>query len=264
MLKRKTIFYPSATPNRHHLETNDSPVGVASNPIVFECKPRSRHSSSSSDSSSSSYYSSSSDSSVPPVSAPGNIDVHYPSSPDSSPASPVRHRSDPPPPPTDNIDLDSSSSSNSSYDSNGHREPPPDKFAEDTIEQSVYEVPDQPHYVILKEGTNQGKLALTDQLGFSYSLKDKSKKTFTWRCVHRPSYAPPCNAKVKQRITEGVDFAEIYDQADFTFVPPSFSDPHYHIAKDGIHKQKEVMRDAKKAAMEEKFKASRQIVMAEL
>lgn len=68
----------------------------------------------------------------------------------------------------------SSSSSKSSYESDGHRKRPPESFAEDTLKQSVSKVPDQPHYVVLKDGSNKQNVSLIDQQGYLYTRKDES------------------------------------------------------------------------------------------
>ena len=52
----------------------------------------------------------------------------------------------------------SSSSSNDGYSSDGIRDPPSGNVRESTLESSVYEVPSQPIYNILEEGTERKKV----------------------------------------------------------------------------------------------------------
>ena len=85
----------------------------------------------------------------------------------------------------------SSSSSNDGYSSDDIRDPPPGNVRESSLESSVYEVPSQPIYNILEEGTERKKV-IACVLSI---LKRKSQVKHLLGAVSLNRQKNPCKAK---------------------------------------------------------------------
>ncbi|KAK4024050.1 hypothetical protein OUZ56_009440 [Daphnia magna] len=149
-------------------------------------------------------------------------------------------------------------------ESDGIRHEPPVEPCESILEQSSFEEPTIPNYKIHKEGSNKGKVKLTNGLGYCFTKEKVSGKLFTWRCSSR-SAKDPCKATVTQKISSTQHYFEHYDQQDFKEKPhTTFGVTHNHAPDHGNQRRVSIYKNAKSACVVEKFKAPGRIIMEEI
>lgn len=120
-------------------------------------------------------------------------------------------------------------------------------------------------YKIHIDGSNKGKNKLTNGLGYCYTKKRVSGKSFTWRCsTRRPQ--DPCKAIITQKIRSGRNYLVEYSQEDFQekLHNQDSGVHHNHPPDHGNHERILIFKNAKKEALLEKFKPPKRIIFDEL
>ncbi|KAI9557241.1 hypothetical protein GHT06_017064 [Daphnia sinensis] len=146
-------------------------------------------------------------------------------------------------------------------DSDGYRDEAPAELVKSTMEESSFEEPTESNFQLHHDGSNRGKVKLTNGLGYCFTKKAESNATYTWRCSSRPA-KNACKAIVRQKKQKSRDFD--FDWADFTEIPHDADTKHNHAPDHGNHIRVPIFMEAKQVAAKEKFTAPREILYGEI